>query len=67
MASESAELQTPAEVDALAVVGKRILTNVIYSDRVADLNIEKNSYIIAYERRPGRNQVVRNFPSSSNG
>jgi hypothetical protein len=64
MASESAEAHGSAEVHALAaLVGERILTNVSYNDRVADLaKGQVNSYIIGWERNGGRNQIVRNSP-----
>ncbi|KAJ2913952.1 hypothetical protein MD484_g6464, partial [Candolleomyces efflorescens] len=53
-----------AEVHAAAaIVGRRILTNASYNDRVADLtNGEVNSYIIGYRRNGGRNQVFNFEP-----
>ncbi|KAJ2914045.1 hypothetical protein MD484_g6378, partial [Candolleomyces efflorescens] len=63
MASDSAE-----EVHAAAaIVGRRILTNVSYADRVADLtNSEVNSFIIGWRRHGGRNQVFNFEPQGAN-
>ncbi|KAJ2913942.1 hypothetical protein MD484_g6472, partial [Candolleomyces efflorescens] len=56
--SEAAEVNLAA-----ALVGRRILTNASYNDRVADLtNGELNSYIIGWARNGGRNQVFNFEP-----
>ena len=55
MAAASGEVHPQA-----AIVGEKIVTNVSFSDRVADLTKgEVNSFIIGWSRNNGRNQVVR--------